>query len=397
MSDLTRRVFLSSAAALTATQAIGANDRIRLGVIGTGERATYLMRLLSRLPNNTLNAVCDVYKPHLQAAAQIAAPGATTYLDYRAMLDSKDIDGVVVGAPDHWHKQITLDAVSAAKDVYVEKPVSHSIDEGAEMVRVIEASGRVVQTGTQQRSWEHYRIGKQMIDSGMLGPVHSVYTYWYQNYGELSQNQVDPAQLDWKQWLGSAPPQALTNEKFRYWRWYWNFGGGALTDLMTHWIDVVHWYLDDSTPVSALASGKLYTYPWECPDTITCVLDYPKNFTVTYHGNMTNRIDDGGIEFRGSKATLKIDRSHLAVYSEASRDLPGTLLPEPEIIVRSQADGTVAHLQNFLDSVRNRKTPNANIRVAHEAARASHLGNLALKMGRRVNWNREEQRMENSN
>ena len=104
--------------------------------------------------------------------------------------------------------------------------------------------------------------------------------------------------------------------------------------------------------------------------------------------------DDGGIEFRGSKATLKIDRSHLAVYSETSRDLPGTLLPEPEIIVRSQEDGTVAHLQNFLDCVRNRKTPNANIRVAHEAARASQLGNLSLKKGRRVNWNREEQRIE---
>jgi len=385
MPDLTRRVFLSGAAALTASRVLGANDRIHLGVIGTGDRASYLMRILTRLPDNSLDAVCDVYAPRRDAAAKIAAPGAKTYTDYRAILDRKDIDGVVVGTPDHWHKQVTLDAVSAGKDVYVEKPVSHSIEEGAEMVRVIEASGRVVQSGTQQRSWDHYKIGKQLIDSGMLGPVHCVYTYWFQNYGALSQDPVDPAQLDWKQWLGSAPDQPLASEKYHYWRWYWNFGGGALTDLMTHWIDVIHWYMDDSTPVSALTSGKLYTYSWECPDTITCVLDYPKNFTVTYHGNMSSKIDDGGIEFRGSKATMKIDRSHLAVYSETSRNAPGTLAPEPEIIVRSEQDGTVSHLQNFLDCMRDRKTPAANIRVAHEAARASHLGNLSLKMGRRVN------------
>jgi hypothetical protein len=122
------------------------------------------------------------------------------------------------------------------------------------------------------------------------------------------------------------------------------------------------------------------------------VLDYPKKFTVTYHGNMANRIDDGGIEFRGSKATLKIDREHLAVYAEASRNRQGAQSPEPELTMRSLGDGTVAHMANFLDCMRTRKTPNANIRVAHEAARASHLGNLSFKMGRPVKWDAGAQR-----
>ena len=351
------------------------------------------MRLVKNLPNVELVAVCDVYGPHLRKAAEIGGPGCRTSVDYRTLLDAKDIDGVIIGTPDHWHKQMTLEAVAAGKDVYVEKPVSHSIEEGAAMVQAIESSALVVQTGTQQRSWEHYRMGKQIIDSGMLGPVHCVFTYWYQNYGgELAHEELNASELDWKRWLGSAPEQSISADRFFFWRWYWDFGGGALTDLMTHWIDVIHWYLDDATPQSAATSGNLYTYKWECPDTVTCVLDYPKKFTVTYHGNMANRIDDGGIEFRGSKATLKVDREHLAVYAEASRNRQGAQSPEPELTMRSLRDGTVAHLANFLDCMRTRKTPNANIRVAHEAARASHLGNLSFKMGRPVKWDAGAQR-----
>jgi predicted dehydrogenase len=392
MSDVTRRVFLATTA-FGASRVLGANDRIRLGVIGPGGRASYLMRLVKNLPNVELVAVCDVYGPHMRKAAEIAGPGCRTSVDYRTLLDAKDIDGVIIGTPDHWHKQMTLEAVAAGKDVYVEKPVSHSIEEGAAMVQAIESSARVVQTGTQQRSWEHYRMGKQIIDSGMLGPVHCVFTYWYQNYGgELAHEELNASELDWKRWLGSAPEQSISADRFFFWRWYWDFGGGALTDLMTHWIDVIHWYLDDATPQSATTSGNLYTYKWECPDTVTCVLDYPKKFTVTYHGNMANRIDDGGIEFRGSKATLKIDREHLAVYAEASRNRQGAQSPEPELTMRSLGDGTVAHLANFLDCMRTRKTPNANIRVAHEAARASHLGNLSFKMGRTVKWDAGAQR-----
>ncbi|MEO8078450.1 MAG: Gfo/Idh/MocA family oxidoreductase, partial [Acidobacteriota bacterium] len=157
-----RRTFVTAAsglalsARLAGASAQGANNRIRIGVIGTGGRARGLMGLLKRLPGNEMVAVCDVYEPRMLQAAEIAAPAAAKLADYRRILDDRQIDAVVIGAPDHWHKTIALDAVAAGKDVYVEKPVSHTIAEGAEMVKVIEASKQIVQTGTQQRSWDHW-------------------------------------------------------------------------------------------------------------------------------------------------------------------------------------------------------------------------------------------------
>src|SRR6185369_12320523 len=160
--------------------ALGANDRIRIGVIGTGGRARGLMRNLKDLPGQQIVAVSDVYEPRMLEAAEIPSTKAATVADYRRILDDKEIDAVLIGAPDHWHRTMTLDAVAAGKDVYVEKPVSHSIEEGVAMVAAVEASKQVVQTGTQQRSWDHWILGKQIVDSGRLGRVTFVNTYWYQ-------------------------------------------------------------------------------------------------------------------------------------------------------------------------------------------------------------------------
>jgi predicted dehydrogenase len=151
--------------------------------------------------------VCDVYEPRLLQAAEIVGPNALKVQDYRRILDNREIDAVLIGAPDHWHKRMTLDAVAAGKDVYVEKPVSHTIEEGVEMVKTIEASKQVVQTGTQQRSWEHWVLGKQIVDSGKLGQITFVHTYWYQHARAGTYASVSLEKLDWKQWLGSAPDQ----------------------------------------------------------------------------------------------------------------------------------------------------------------------------------------------
>jgi predicted dehydrogenase len=383
---------------LAPTKVIGANERIRIGGIGTGGRAQDLLEHLKQLPGNELVGVCDVYEPKMLRALQICGSGARQYKDYRALLDNREIDAVVIGSPDHWHKQMTIDAVQAGKDVYVEKPVSHSIEEGVEMVRAVEASRRVVQTGTQQRSWEHYLLGKQLVDSGKLGQINFVYTFWYQNYSRVAEwrdfRNIQPEKLDWKQWLGSAPSQDFSPQKYVLWRWYWDFGGGALTDLMTHWIDVIQWFMGTPAPTAVLTNGNRYIQSWDCPDTITCVLEYPKNYSVTYNGSMASGIDDGGIEFRGTLGTLKIDREHLAFYAEGSRNVEDTNAPAPEILVRSSGDGTRAHLANFLDCVKSRKTPTAGIRMAHEAARASHLGNLSLKQGRKIHWSAQQERVE---
>ena len=396
-----RRTFFAAASGLAlgtrmaTANAQGANDRIRIGVIGTGGRARGLMNHLKRLPGNELVAVCDVYEPRMLQAAEIAGTTATKVADYRRILDDRGIDAVVIGTPDHWHKTITLDAVAGGKDVYVEKPVSHTIAEGAEMVKVIEASKQIVQTGTQQRSWEHWVLGKAIIDSGRLGQITFVQTYWYQHARAGNYTPVDMDKLDWKRWLGPAADQPFRPERFYQWRHYWDFGGGCVTDLMTHWIDVVHWYMDVDAPLSAAATGRNYNIKlWEAPDTVTATLEFPKNFMASYVGTYVSKVDDGGLEFRGDLGTLKIDRTRLAFYRDDAANVPGTLAPEPETLVRSSGDGTLTHMQNWLDCIRSRKTPNAHIRVAHQAARTSHLANAALRAGHRVKWNSVAERIE---
>jgi predicted dehydrogenase len=393
---VTRRTFLTAAAsglvlgargtsAASRDAAVqGAGNTIRIGVIGTGGRARGLMTLLKRLPGNEIVAICDVYEPRLLQAAEIAATRAAKSSDYRRILDDRQIDAVVIGAPDHWHKTITLDAVAAGKDVYVEKPISHTIAEGEEMVRVVEASKQIVQTGTQQRSWDHFVLGKQIIDSGRLGQITFVHTYWYQHATAGNYAPVSLQQLDWKRWLGSAPDRSFQPERFYQWRHFWDYGGGCITDLMTHWIDVVHWYMNVEGPSSVVATGRNYNIKlWEAPDTVNATLEFPKNFMAAYLGTYVSKVDDGGLEFRGERGTLKIDRARLAFYRDDAAYAAGTLTPEPDIYVRSSGDGTQTHLQNWLECIRTRKTPNAPIRVGHHAARTSHITNAALRSGSR--------------
>jgi predicted dehydrogenase len=397
-----RRTFLATAASglvlgarLAASGVQGANDRIRIGVIGTGGRARGLMTLLKKIPSNDVVAVCDVYEPRLLQAAEIAGTDVTKVADYRRILDDKGIDAVVIGTPDHWHKTITLDAVAAGKDVYVEKPVSHTIAEGEEMVKAIEASKQIVQTGTQQRSWDHWVLGKQIVDSGRLGQITFVHTYWYQHSTAGNYAPVSLEQLDWKRWLGPAPDQPFRPECFYQWRHFWNFGGGCITDLMTHWIDVVHWYMDVDAPLAADTRGQNYSIRlWEAPDTVTATIEFPKSFMAAYLGTYVSRVDDGGLEFRGERGTLKIDRARLAFYRDDAAWAAGTNTPEPEIYVRSSGDGTVTHLENWLECIRSRKAPNAHIRVAHQAARTAHIANAALRAGHLVRWNPGTEKIE---
>ena len=397
-AGITRRDFLKETAVVGAAAAafgglvparvLGANDKIRVGAIGTGGRCQFLMKIFVDNPSVDLVAVCDVYGPRRNKALKIAGRDAKSYLDYHEVLDRKDIDAVIIGSPDHWHKQMLIDAVHAGKDAYVEKPIMHSIEEGVEMVRAVEETKRIVQTGTQQRSWPHWIMGKQIIDSGKLGRITFVHTYWYQNYTLFLPvlPAVDQSQLDWKRFLGDAPDQPFTLEKFHWWRWFWDFGGGMLTDLLTHWIDVIQWYMGQPAPLTATSTGDVYHMPWQAPDTMTAAYEYPGKFMVTFTGAINSSVDDGGIEFCGSEATLKIDREHMAVYPESGTPVPGTLVPEPEILVRSEHDGTIDNINNFLECVRSRKTPNANIHVGFEAARTSWIGNAALKRGMKVRW-----------
>jgi predicted dehydrogenase len=393
-----RRSLLRGAggAALTALsyrRVLGANDRIRIGVIGTGQRALSLMRRLKELPGNEQVLICDVYQPRLEEASALLEGRAKQLRDHRAVLDSRDIDAVVIGSPQHWHKQMLLDALQAGKDTFLEKAVSHSIDEGVEMVKAVEGSKRVVQTGTQQRSWGHYIQGAELVRAGKVGEIRYINAYWYQNSTNRKYPEWKPDQLDWKRFTGSAKQLPVSWDHYYKWRWFWNFGGGPICELLTHWIDVVHWYTGTTAPTQVYTRGARFLSKYDVPDTSTSVLDYP-GFQVSFLHHAGSKIDDGGIDFRGSKGTLKVSRARLQFFPETGTNVPGTLTPPPEIDVRSPKDGTLSHLENFLECVRSRKTPTAPMRVAHEAARVSHLCNLSFRQNAPVKWNPERSKAE---
>ncbi len=275
-----RRQFVRTALATAASygQILGANDRIRIGAIGTGGRGQYLLSQFKLAEQNEIVACCDVYEPRrVEAKSKYGTADASDHLDYREILDRKDIDAVVIGTPDHWHVPITIAAVRAGKDVYCEKPVTHSMEEGAPLLAAVRDSKRVVQIGLQQRSWEHFAQARQEILDGRLGQVTLIRTYWFQNHipsmGRVP--SFDMSKLDWKRFLGSATDRPFDPDQFGNWRWYWDFGGGAMTDLFVHWVDVAHWIMNDDTPKRATATGlKAVLVQRQTPDTMSAALAY---------------------------------------------------------------------------------------------------------------------------
>jgi predicted dehydrogenase len=380
---ITRRSFIvtTGLTALASTRVFGANDTIRIGVIGAGERMRWLLDCAEKAGPYQIVAVSDVYGPHRDAVKERSKGMATTHLDYREVLDT-DVDAVIIAAPDHWHVAMAVDALKAGKDVYLEKPVTHTIDEGTALTRAVRSGKQVLQCGMQQRSWTHFRDAIDLIQAGSLGRVVQVRTYWWQNYQrDWPTEAVDHQALDWKMWLGSAPDQPYSQEKFFHWRWFWNFGGGAMTDLFTHWIDVAHWAMKADQPRHAQMLADKYVFEnWDCPDTIQAAFRYP-GFDVFYEGMMSSSIDDGGLEFRGTDATLKITRAGFGVYREGVSREQNPILSE-----RSYRDGTIDHLENFFNCVKSRKEPNAPVETGVAAARAGHIGNLAYNRGGQIAW-----------
>jgi len=381
-----RRSFLIAGGltALASTKAFGANERLRVGVIGAGGRMGQLLNAAesSGIPFE-IASVSDVYAPRREAVTKRpSATSATTPMDFRAVLDDKTIDAVLIATPDHWHVRIAVAALAAGKDVYLEKPVTHTLEEGTALQHGVRSSKQILQCGMQQRSWSHFRNAVDLIQGGALGRVTQVRTYWWQNYDlNWVPKPVDVAQLDWKQWLGGAPDQPFSLEKYNRWRWYWNFGGGAMTDLFAHWIDVVHWAMKADEPSTAFMLGDRYIQTdWECPDTIQAAFRYP-GFDVVYEGMMSSSIDDGGLEFRGTKATLKLTRSGMAMWREGVKADKNPLLKE-----ESFEDGTITHMKNFFECIKSRSEPHAPVETGIAAARAGHFGNLAYHSGGQTQW-----------
>lgn len=383
---LDRRHFLIAGGltALASTRAFGANDRLRIGVIGAGGR----MRALLNAAESTglpfeIVSVCDVYTPRREEVkSRASAAAATTCGDYNSVLNDKSIDAVLIATPDHWHVRVARAALAAGKDVYLEKPVTHTLEEGEALQKSVRSGRQILQCGMQQRSWPHFRNAVDLIQGGALGQVTQVRTYWWQNYGlNWVPRPVDVTQLDWKQWLGGAPDQPFSLEKYYHWRWFWSFGGGAMTDLFAHWIDVAQWAMKADQPSMALMLGDKHVFTdWECPDTIQAAFRYP-GFDVVYEGMMSSSIDDGGLEFRGTEATLKINRAEMSIYREGVKADRNPVLKE-----ESFEDGTTPHMANFFECIKTRKEPNAPVEAGIAAARAGHVGNLAYHRGGVTPW-----------
>ena len=377
-----RRRFLGAAAVTAASygRVFGANERIRIAGIGVGGRGEYLLGNVAKLEDTEIVGFCDVYEPHrLRTKARYAAT-APDYDDHRRVLDRKDIDAVVIATPDHWHVPITIEAVKAGKDVYCEKPVTHTLAEGAPLIDAVKESKRVVQTGTQQRSWPHYIHAKELIEGGALGQVTFIRTYWYQNHiANQDAANVDASKLDWKRFLGSASDRPFDADQYAHWRWYWDFGGGAMTDLFIHWVDVAQWFMNDDMPVRATATGvKALLQQRQTPDTMSAALQYAKT-VVEFDSSLLGYIEGGGMMIRGTKAAMRLHRSGFEVYGEIPRYAEGFTMPPVTAQEKSARDGGLDHMKNFLDCVRSRQTPTAPVEVGVAAARAGHVANLAMR------------------
>ena len=420
--SLSRRRFLTTTAAAGAlalpasARAAGANERLNIGLIGTGGRCRHLMQALAKVPNTRMMALCDVYEPHLEQAQKLAAPNAATYRDYHELLRNKDVHAVLIASPDHWHVPMTIDAMAAGKDVYVEKPLTHKMEEGRRILDAQAKHKKVVQIGTQQRSMPHIVRAKELVAAGRLGTVHKVHLTWNRNSDRVRRGpqNVDVKRLDWKRFLGNAPEQPFDDYRFRNWRWFWDFGNGILTDLMVHWIDVAHWILNLDNPMRAVSMGSFNTAMgvWQTPDTIQTLLTYRRpaagvrgqesgvrnqeaggrqaagtdEIQVYFEGTFCSAYRGAMITFMGSEATLYVDRGRFELIPE-----PRFKQQPEEMILGTgprgrdfydRPDGELLHLQNWVDAIRNNRQPSAPIEAGVTAAAAAHLGNEAYRQNR---------------
>ncbi len=399
-----RRSFLTaSAAALAAvsvesSRGFAANDTLRVGLIGCGGRCRHLLKSFPALPNVTITAVCDVFADNLEAARKLADPKAFATTKHEDLLARPDVDAVLIASPDHWHVRHTVDACKAGKDVYVEKPLTHDLAEGKAVIAAQNDHKRVVQVGTQQRSMTHIQEAYKLLKAGTIGTVHKVHCTWNRNANRFQRfkDPLDATRVDWKRFLGTAKPQEFDAYRFRQWRWFWDFGGGIFTDLMVHWIDVVHWFLDLDHPATAASAGDWFAAKdvWETPDTVQTLLRYPdKQVQVYFEGTFSNNRNGAMTEFMGTEGTLYIDRGRYEIIPDRDKKKP-----EPSALVLGtdprkgldfydKPDGEMLHLANWIECIRDRsKKVACPAEAGVSSASAAHLANESVRSGQVAKW-----------
>ena len=390
---MNRRHFLIAGATATAVAA-PPSDRIRMGVIGAGGRGRYLMNFYREELGVQLAAVCDVYEPHLEAGLSIAKGSARAYRNYKALLDDKDIDAVIIATPDHWHTQMLLDAIAAGKDVYVEKPLCNSPSEGVAILEAVGRSDRIVQVGMQRRSYDLFIKAREVVAQGTLGHISMVRSWWLDNILRLSTKRLE-GPLDWKQFQGSAPSHSADPLRYFEWRRFTDYSGGPITDVGPHVIDGITMLMGAGFPAAVNATAApVRTERVDTPETLVVAVEYPERFlavfSLNYDAMKYKQENDQLTQLDGDKARLDIGREQFAVYQKGQEATPVESMRSAQGFQHSVR----LHVRNFLDCVRTRRQPSAPVEVGFQAALVGLMANESLRLGRKIKWNRERMRLE---
>lgn len=422
-----RRTFAkASAIALTAasySRVLGANDTVRLGFIGVGNRGDQLLDAFLVHKDCTIAALSDVYEPYLPAANTKAGGEAKTFHDYRKLLEDKTLDAAVIATPDHWHALQCVDACKAGKDVYVEKPLALTIGEGRRMCQVAAETKRVTQVGLHRRSTPYVMEAVKLIREGAIGKVTLAKSYMHRNESPMGiGNPADgdpPAGLDWDRWLGPAPKAAFNRNKALYkFRWFSNYSGGQITNMGTHYLDVIQWALGQDAPKSVACLGGKYavTDNRDIPDTLEAVWEYDgclATFTQVNANGAGANLRNWNMEFRGTLGTMLLSDGNqgyeiipenvrleelpaLSPIDRAGNTKQGraTKAARAALVKKGPSD-TAAHARNFLDCVKSRAETHCPIETGHRSTTATLLAKLALERRRSLDWDAKAERVLN--
>jgi predicted dehydrogenase len=403
MVENTRRDFLkktaaASAAFLTpkfAAGALGANDRVRVAMIGAGSRGQDLLKQVAAVPGTQVVAIADVY-PRRFDEAKLIAPGIQTFGDYRRLLDLKDIDGVIVASPLHIHARHFVDTLAAGKDLYAEKTMTWSIPEAEKCLAAARKSDRVIQIGLQHQTGGPYADAKKWMSDGIVGKVTQVDSWMSRNtpHGQgqwVRQPTSDctAQNIDWKAFLNGRPDKGFDPYRFMNWRLYWMFSGGNVTENMIHQMAWIMGLLDLPLPTAAYMSGGVFSEKdgREVPDTISVTLDFPNDLVVTWQSTFSNRRYGLGQRILGSDGTIEYVAGANDMVSGKS-DEQIRYYPEsvnrPNVAPLIGNSPTPSHMANWIDCTRSRKTPNSPVELGYSTAVVAHMSNLSYRDKRRI-------------